>query len=67
MLQHKAGLDISISGDTARIFEDDNGAPLATRLRDLFKDAQALPGAATVTDAEIDAVRDGRFGQTPWK
>jgi len=44
-------------------------AALADRFRHLFKDTQTLPGAATLTDtemaAEIDTVRDGRFGQVP--
>ncbi|WP_363168339.1 hypothetical protein [uncultured Lamprocystis sp.] len=44
-------------------------AALADRFQDLFKDSQTLSGAATLTDteiaSEIDAVRDGRFGQVP--
>nr|WP_093191171.1 hypothetical protein [Thiocapsa sp. KS1] len=69
MLQHKGDLAIPTSGDVARICEEEEGAALADRFRDLFKDTQALPGAATLVDAEIaaeiDAVRDGRFGQVP--
>ncbi|MFB1488539.1 MULTISPECIES: hypothetical protein [unclassified Thiocapsa] len=69
MLRHKGGLTIPASGEVARICEDEEGAVLAARFRDLFKDTQSLPGAATLTDAEIaaevDAVRDGRVGQVP--
>ncbi|WP_295399111.1 hypothetical protein [uncultured Thiocystis sp.] len=69
MLRHKGGLAIPASGDVARICEDEEGAALAARFRDLFKDTQALPGAAMLTDAEIaaevDAVRDGRLAQVP--
>jgi hypothetical protein len=69
MLRHKGGLATPTSGDVARICEDEEGAALAARFRDLFKDTQALPGAAMLADAEIaaevDAVRDGRFGQVP--
>jgi hypothetical protein len=57
--------------DVAHIADDEEGAALADRFRDLFKGTQSLPGAATLTDAEItaevDAVRDGRFSQIPWK
>jgi hypothetical protein len=69
MLRHKGGFATPTSGDVARICEDKEGAALADRFRDLFKNTQSLPGAATLTDAEIaaevDAVRDGRFGQVP--
>jgi len=67
MLRHKGGLAIQASGDVARISNDEEGAVLAARFRDRLKDTQALPGAATLTDAEVDAVRDGRFDQPPWK
>ena len=69
MLRHKGGLATPTSGDVAQIASGEEVAVLADRFRDLFKDTQSLPGAATLTDAEIaaevDAVRDGRFGQVP--
>ncbi|NEX18634.1 MAG: hypothetical protein C1943_19060 [Halochromatium sp.] len=71
MLRHKGDLAIPALDDAARISNNEEGAVPAARFRDLFKDTQALPGAAPLTDAEIaaevNAVRDGRFGQPPWK
>ncbi len=69
MLRHKGGLATPTSGDVAHIADGEEVAVLADRFRDLFKDTQSLPGAATLTDAEIaaevDTVREGRVGQVP--
>jgi hypothetical protein len=69
VLRHKGGLAIPASGDVARICEDEEGAVLAARFRDLFKNTQSLSGAATLTDveiaAEVETLRDGRVGQVP--
>lgn len=69
MLRHKGSLAAPTSGGVARIVNGDEVSVLADRFRDLFKDTQSLPGAATLTDAEtaaeVDSVRDGRFGQVP--
>ncbi|MEA3643826.1 MAG: hypothetical protein VBE63_28450 [Lamprobacter sp.] len=69
MLRHKGGLTIPASEDVAGICEDKDGATLAERFRDLFKDTQALPRAAMLADveiaAQIDAVRNGRLAQVP--
>lgn len=71
MLRHKGGLAIPTSGDVAHIADGEEGAARAARFRDLLKDTQALPRAATLTDAEIaaevDTVREGRVGQVPGK
>ncbi|QVL50927.1 MAG: hypothetical protein KFB96_11285 [Thiocapsa sp.] len=71
MLRHKGGLATPTSGDVAHIADGEEVAVLADRFRDLFKDTQSLPGAATLTDAEIaaevDTVREGRVGQVPGK
>lgn len=79
MLAHRHYVTIPPSGDVVLkdlpfrpgqrvevvvISEDGERVALASRFRSLFKETQALPGAATLTDAEIaaevDAVRDGR-------
>lgn len=69
MPRHKGGLASPTSGDVAQIVNGEEVAVLADRFRDLFKDTQVLPRAATLADAEIgaevDAVRDGRVGQVP--
>jgi hypothetical protein len=71
MLRHKGGLTIPTSVDVPRIFADEGVAALAKRFRDLLKGTEALPEAAALTAteiaSEIDAVRDGRFGQVPGK
>lgn len=69
MLRHNGGLAIPTSGDGSQVANGEEVAVLADRFRDLFKDAQSLPGAATLTDseiaAEVDSLRDGRVGQVP--
>ena len=69
MLRHKGGLATPTSGDVAQIANGEVVAVLADGFRDLFKNTQSLPGAATLTDveiaAEVETVRDGRVGQVP--
>jgi hypothetical protein len=79
MLAHKRYVTIPSSGnlvledlpfrpgelvEVVVISDEGERATLAARFRDLLKQTQAMPGAATITDAEIaaevDAVRDGR-------